>query len=70
MTGSLLMASMAWAHMRALSAYGAICGSGGGLPEHCPACFGAVAFAGLGLVSFALAQATRRRPLLLPRSLS
>jgi hypothetical protein len=64
MTGSALMASMAWAHMRALeAAYGVICGTGAGLLAHCPACYGAVAFLGLAAVTFVLAQAARRAAL-------
>jgi hypothetical protein len=64
LTGSALMASMAWAHMRALeAAYGVICGTGAGQLAHCPACYGAVGFLGLAAVTFALAQAARRAAL-------
>jgi len=62
LTGAVVMATMAWAHMSALSAaYGPICGSGAGL-AHCPACYGAVALLLLGLSSLALATRRRRLP--------
>jgi hypothetical protein len=64
MSGAVLMAAIAWAHMRALdAAYGQICGQGGEFLAHCPACPGAVAFAGVGALSLGLAQAARRRVL-------
>jgi hypothetical protein len=62
MIGSLLMASIAWAHMYAFkAAYGAVCGSGAGLLIHCPACYAAAALLALSLSSLALAQAARRK---------
>ena len=64
MTGSALMASTAWAHMRAVqAAYGVICGAGASPLAHCPACYGAVAFLALAAVTFALAQGARRAAL-------
>jgi len=62
LTGAAVLATLAWAHMSALSAaYGPICGAGAGLP-HCPACYGAVGLLLLGLWSLTLAARRRLLP--------
>jgi len=59
LTGAMLMATVASAHMSALHAYGPICGSAADV-AHCPACYGAVASLLLGLSALGLARAARR----------
>ena len=62
MTGAVLMALLAWAHMSAFrAAYGVVCGSQVGLLAHCPACHSALALLLLALSFLALAASSHRR---------